>query len=448
MQVIKHEPTAVARIAACMYNFETGRKHFDEKGNKIPTIGKRPHAPFPVITIPSKTTKGKDITVQYRPTVGIVFYTAGPGFDPMKLAFDLRTELAKFNTNGDHCAHLGGFRATDVSPCTTLRKNIPISDGTVITQSGAQQILRQTITRQIIIKSVDDLQLPSYISKQSAFTWVIMNAGGIVNVGCYNMITFNALSASVIYDHADAISGDSVKVLLTASDIKASPVPENIKKALTVVGNGWFMAPQNPHVGVLIEAKTGEISIVGNRSTLGGGRTFCLPSTFRKWDDLKTTNRDFNELNCGFCHIPLANDVIVVMQPLQHEPNTVNDIYGFTHYPPGSKIIGDRGFAVCLFCYISLPTCIVSHLRCDIIHSRIERTQIEAFKGNTTWEKFIPLISEKAVRIKNLDCFIVGGKFILASDSVITRQFVELGYADIISHKLPIITFGSIAVRT
>ena len=114
------------------------------------------------------------------------------------------------------------------------------------------------------------------------------------------------------------------------------------------------------------------------------------------------------------------------------------------HLKPNAELLGGRSVALCNFCYRVLPSCIVEHLRCTLVSSKIARSQEDALKGSTL-EYLVPLISAgRAVPMPQAGGqFVVGDKFVLAPSS--PQPFMEIGYPHLMATGLPIVRFSALA---
>ncbi|MDE2100346.1 MAG: hypothetical protein KGL39_24050 [Patescibacteria group bacterium] len=420
MQIIKHDADSIARIAAAMFAIESGGAH--GKGVEI--------------TIPPLTTAGVAYTVNFRPTVGLILYTAGRGFSADKLASDLRAAIDQLGI-----AHLKGFRATDVTPCATLLKDVAVVPTTIVRgRDDAKNDDSPPFARQFIVEPVNARALPSYKSTGAAFTWHIMSSiAAMVDAKCSSMRAFNAHHASVIYDFGDFLPAGPVSEI-KATDVAIPAAPTEIVDAL---GNQhrWFTA-----LNGIVVMDDGSITVTGSAEFTTIPRA-QLPAEFKEWKELRTINSELDYPHCLTCEAPLSGDIVVIMRPKQPEPRM--DLFAYNQrIPVGADLVGDRGAAMCQYCFCSMKNDTQREFAFTAVRSRFPRTQVEAFADCPAYAKFLPLITAgPAVRVERLNAFVVGGKFVLAEESVVPFQTAWLGIPALAALKLPIVVCNSLAVR-
>ena len=441
MRIIKITKTtaeAERRIAAIMYCMEQGARIVDDEGKEL----KAPHAPFPEIKMNSKTDQGHAVKISYKPTVGIIFYSAGPGFSPRALAERLREAMRAY---GD--AHLLTHKPVAVTPCATLRHRPHVIAGTEVIGPRLPYKKRDEaeigIARTILFTPIDYCDHPYHISLRSAFTWIIMNGAAAIDLQCLSMPEFNASVASVFYDAAGIISlDDNAEVpRVEPSDVVLPGLPDEIKNALAEPDRP---DPYIPQEAILIQRNTGAMIIVGDNATLTVRRPPQMPQTEEKWGASKNVHVDLKNMSCISCKAPLWGEVVLIKAP--KEPQRTTDVDGWLpnlYLNPGADILGGRAVAICRFCYRILPACVPAHLRSSLVRSRIYRTQDVALKG-THLEHMIPLVTAgRATPVPDvMGAFSVGEKFVIAPPA---KRFMEIGCPILMGTKLPVIRYPRLA---
>ena len=130
MRIVRPTDGALAaerRLASVMLCLEAGALAFG------PDLAPRPppHEPWPAIPVRPVTARGLPVTVTYRPTVGIVFYTASQAF---RIAELVRRLQALLDAAPD--GHLMGRHAIAATPFTVLRQKGRIAGGSALVGGG------------------------------------------------------------------------------------------------------------------------------------------------------------------------------------------------------------------------------------------------------------------------------------------------------------------------
>ena len=170
---------AEQRLIATMHNIERASLAVDDRGEPLSA----PLAPYPTYVVKPTTTKGLPVTYHIKATVGVVFYTAGTGFQLLPLINRIRDGLAKFGYQ-----HLTSYCATSVSPCATVRKMPSLDESTHV--MGPRKPYRKPHTdkpdtlpaRLILFTPPLHNEVPPHISYRARFTWVFMPIGAIVGL--------------------------------------------------------------------------------------------------------------------------------------------------------------------------------------------------------------------------------------------------------------------------
>ena len=204
MKIVKPFDGALAaerRLISIMLCLEHGAAAFGPDMAPLP----RPHAPWPVVTVPPVTARGLPTEVHYRPTVGVVFYTASEGFDIKQFVHRVSAALGAAGN-----AHLKTHRAAAVTPAITIRHASRAIDGHVVI--GPKKCFRKPAAscvgdhypaRILMWTPPADRALPPHYSIRAAFTWVFMPVTAALDVTpLYGMAEVNALISSAFYDGA------------------------------------------------------------------------------------------------------------------------------------------------------------------------------------------------------------------------------------------------------
>jgi hypothetical protein len=426
------------RLAAFMFCVENGARVVDDDGKAL----KAPHAPFPEIKVDPRTEQGLPVIVTYKPAVGIIFYSAGSGFSARALAARLRDQMDVY---GD--AHLRGHRSVAVTPCATLRHKPHVVPGTELVgprvpyQKRPAEDAKEVSARSILFTPPDYCDIPSHVGYRSVFTWIIMNGAPSIGLKMTSMADFNAVVASAFYDTAGILSPSledgSDTMSVTAEDLSLPQPPDDIRDALST--------PRKGNEALLIDRRTGIITVVGDANTLTMRRPADLPRLDEKWGSSPNANIDLKELSCLVCGVPLYGDVVLIKAPL--EPRQAADIDAWPPVDmilqPGANILGGRSAAICRFCYQVIPECAINHLRCTLVRSKIQRDQAAALRGSDL-QHLVPVVTAgQAVPVPGtVGVFSVGEKFLIAPPA---RPFMEIGFPELMATELPVLRYPALA---
>lgn len=230
MRVIKNldgRTAALARLAAAMINFELGEEQFTSAAANG-AGGRALASPFaPAITI--KTEPHPDAhhsfarEYTYRPTVGVLYFIPGEGFDLETLAAELCKLLPAYGYK-----HLcATSRVVEATPSAVLRHSgaaltITTLPHTVLGSQGpapARYSADDTRPARLIVRSpvTKVLPLPPAASFGAAFTWYLLPFGAAFDVKTIETLEhFNALAAALLYDDAAFCRLDDAAVTFAA----------------------------------------------------------------------------------------------------------------------------------------------------------------------------------------------------------------------------------------
>ena len=435
MRVIANTSGAVEaeqRLVATMVNIEHGALVVDDRGEPL---GAGPPQPYPTLRVEPLTAGGLPLVYRLKPAVGVVFYTAGAGFQIGPFVHRVQAALARHGYG-----HLLAHRATSASPCVTVRthRSPPALDEVTSVvgprkpygRGGGdrpeQQPDRQP-ARLLLYTPAHCEELPDQVSHRAGFTWVFTSIGAIAGLArVEGPAALNALMASVLYDDAGLVrlANNSTVHLLPAAAVALPALPAAIRgldpKALASLG---VLGPtaQAPRLGgaraVFVITRRGT-GVASHRSL---ELSYAIPGPLTgvtylarnvTWESLRPSCAERAKapgegasssgaeaagagLKCPLCTTPLWGDVFALDNPLMPAPpvagaNPPNppldgswgaplayDVVG-----PGEPVLEGRALVICRFCARNLCPKVGAHLSCAIYRSRVGRTHDEAFAGH------------------------------------------------------------------
>jgi hypothetical protein len=370
---------AVRRLARLMYNIECGVKAYEWLEGSGPAPLPAPEPGLLTIEVPGVTVAAPPVQVDFRPSVGFVYYVPGGGFDVRGLVRALQKALERSFPDD----HLVGHLPVEVSPHATLYHHGR-------THRGSETKTRAAYTKgwyysedyparyfHTIYGEAD--KLPSHVSFRGGFTWYFAPVGLVVGIGrIASFAAFNALVASVFFDTflggreaPEPIHG------VTAAFFDVAPLPE-------LPGELPLGRPQPPSV---MAGLVGGAEVLIHRA----GRFFLAGPNLRgvlgAWHDPDAEGRRSAALDvlnvgnlpplgarsaCGLCGLPLWGDI----------------------YAVGDRLIAPFRMGVCEWCCGCLPP----DVRASAVKTRLERPRAEAYR-RSAYEPYLPLLEAEVERV-------------------------------------------------
>lgn len=447
IKVTKSTVDAERRLAAIMYCMERGERCLDDDGKEL----KAPFAKFPQYTLPTKTDPGIPIKVAYKPSVGVIFYSAGAGFSPRALAERLREAM---DAHGD--AHLRTHRVVAVTPSATLRHKPAVVTGTEVAMgepfwkksAAFDGQVGDASARLILVTREDYCKTPPHVSFRSSFTWIIMNGATAIGMKLIDLDQVNATVASIFYDSAgilvEKIADNTEIMSLKLADFNLPVLPTALAE-VSQPSRGMMQGEPRAAImidqraALIVDQRAGTITVAPS-TILGQRRPTPLPREEKKWGTFPTTNADLDDMTCFLCHFPLFGTVVIMQGACEPADGDTVDGCPPKHLLANARILGNRGAAICQFCAAAIPNCARRHIKCTTFRSKIEKTQAEALKG-TRFECLIPIITGGApVAIAGVPgAFTVGGEFVLKPGA--HTPLIEIGSSILMALGLPIVRY-------
>lgn len=370
MRVIKNTSGAAEaeqRLVSTMINMERGALTVDDRGGPLPA----PHAPFPTHETKPVTKRGLPVTYHLRPSVGIVFYTAGTGFQVSAFVARMQAALHKYGYD-----HLTAHRAVALTPCATIKKAPELKEVTQI--EGPRKPYRkgkameETPARLMLFTPALLEELPPHVSYRAAFTWVFMAIGAIVGKTVRNASMLNALMASALYDDAGLIklANNAIVHGLKPADIVTPAIPPLLQKAVDTGFGSTVVVVTRKGAGRALELS----GCIPGPDTGLARVTKVVP-----WATLRIGNQD---MSCPICRAPLWGDVYAVVDPRMPRGGELDGVWNLVPFDGleySSSILEGRAVAVCKYCARNLCGMIASHLQCSIVLTSVPHTHDEAF---------------------------------------------------------------------
>lgn len=423
---------AEQRLVAAMLNTEHAAAVFDDRGARA--AGRAP--PYPTIRVPPRTAEGLAVTYHLKPVVGVVFYTAGAGFN---LGAFLARVHAALDRHG--YGHLAPPRATAAPPSATLRQSLALEMVTALVgprkpysraSAGSAAGLP---ARMLLFTPLSQLGLPDQVSYRAAFTWVFMPVSAVIGVSVRDGRSLNALLASALYDDAGltTLADGSTVHHLSAKDFEARPLPAPFAALPAAVG--WHRSEGDPLAAA--------VAVISGR---GGGRrldvTLALPGETAgltpscaevPWAALRPSRGEFPPpapaaagaagasapapLACLLCSTPLWGEVYALRDP--RRPGSANfqaalwanaRIWGGELVPEGGSFLEGRDALLCRFCARGITAETAASLGCTLVRSRAPLSAEEALRGHRLEPLLAVARASHAIReVPELwGCFLVG----------------------------------------
>lgn len=366
---------AEQRLVSTMINIERGALTVGDRGEPLPA----PHAAYPTLEVKPVTKRGLPTVYHLKPTVGIVFYTAGTGFHIPSFVARLRTGLAKHGYE-----HLIAYRTTAITPCATIKKIPDLQADTTIIgprkpyKKGKIDSSAGLPARLMLFTPPLHEELPTHVSYRAGFTWVFMSIGAIVDMQMVGGApALNALMASALYDDAGLIrlENDAIIHKLSSTDIITPALPPAIQKAVDFGFNSTVVV-------VTRKGATRTLELSGSVPIDDAGITRVVGEV--PWSTLKTCNEEAKDMSCPMCMAPLWGEVYAIVDPHMPRGNELDGTWQFTPFdgiPPGASILEGRSVVVCKYCARRLCAGLPGHLQCTVVRTRVACTHDQA------WEK-------------------------------------------------------------
>ena len=373
MRVIKNTSGAAEaeqRLVSTMINIERGALTVDDRGGPLPA----PHAPFPTYQTEPITKRGLPVIYHLRPSVGIVFYTAGAGFQVSAFVARIQAALHKYGYD-----HLTAHRAVALTPCATIKKAPELKEATQIMGPRKPykkgKAMEEMPARLMLFTPELHEELPPHVSYRAAFTWVFMAIGAIVGKLVRNASMLNALMASALYDDAGLIklANNAIVHSLKPSDIASPAIPPLLQKAIDTGFGSTVVVVTHKGAGFALELS----GCIPGPDTGLTRTTKVVP-----WATLKTGNQELKDMSCPICRAPLWGDVYAIVDPRMPKGGELDGVWSFMPFDGlgySSSILEGRAVVVCKYCARNLCGMIAEHLQCSVVRTSMPRTHDEAF---------------------------------------------------------------------
>jgi hypothetical protein len=385
MRIIRNTSGAAEaeqRLVATMINIERGALTVDDRGAPLPA----PHAPFPTYVSEPVTKRGLPVTYHLRPSVGIVFYTAGAGFQISTFVNHIQAALHKYEYD-----HLTTHRAVALTPCATIKKAPELEGATHV--AGPRKPYKKAKAmeglpaRLLLFTPALFEEVPSHVSYRAAFTWVFMAIGAIVGKSVRNASMLNALMASALYDDAGLIklTNNAIVHDLKPSDIAIPVIGASLQKAVdsSFALTSTVVVVTRKGAGHALELS----GCVPNSDTQHNGYSVVTRAAkVVPWSALQICNQELNDLSCPVCRAPLWGDVYAIVDPRMPKDGDIDGTWSFTPFDGlgyGDSILEGRAVAVCKYCVRNLCGSMADHLQCSVVRTSVPRTHDEAFGEGT-----------------------------------------------------------------
>lgn len=228
---------AEQRIAAAMLNMELGVRAYAATSAGL-ELQPGPHEPWPLVTMPAATTHGRGCRVQYKPAVGVIYYSGDTGArSRIQLAGRLSAAIESVGS-----LHLQSARLVGATPVSMLRIAHPEAFSTVVT--GPRRPFAKPLAavgedmrpaRLIQVTPDDELDAPPHFSARAVFTWLMMPLSALISIsvrasiGRTNAAIANALLAAIVYDESGLLTfadGAEPELVLAPHDCAGALAPE------------------------------------------------------------------------------------------------------------------------------------------------------------------------------------------------------------------------------
>lgn len=349
------DPDVLARLSRLMFNIERGEKVYGwgPDSGKEPLEGS-PEPGLLSIKIPGVTRDARPVTVDYRPSVGFVFYAPSTKYNWLELLAKVQTLMDRFSDD-----HLCGYVSVELSAHATLLQRGRFYSGSDVLGGGSvsEEVWDPSPKPARFFKmgSRDHSSGADPQSIQGAFTWCLAPISVFTRISRFKRFDqFNAAVASIF--------------------INPSEIPmESPEPILKYSPEAFGVEPLPDELELQYEDKTSWILVInrGRFEVIGG--TADMRRTLGSWTDPEKAGHPSEDedhpltipnlprqsnavaLTCGACCAPLWGDVYAV----------TNDQIAPNH------------MAVCRWCCGCFP----KEVRDTTVKVSSGRTQAEAFKG-------------------------------------------------------------------
>jgi hypothetical protein len=222
---------AERQLVAAMLNMELGARAYAATDTGVELLPGDAHAPWPLVTVPPATARGRGYRVHYRPAVGVIYYSGNAGVrSRLQLAGRLSSALEAVGS-----PHLQEARLVSATPVSMLRVAHKEACATIVT--GPRRPFCKPLAsvgsdmrpaRLIQVTPEDEHGAPPHYSARAVFTWLIMPLSALVSIsalaigaGRINASTANALQAGIVYDTSGLLafaSGDEPALVCAPRD--------------------------------------------------------------------------------------------------------------------------------------------------------------------------------------------------------------------------------------
>jgi len=381
-----------SRLAAEMLCLEHGARVY----NPDLTIAPKPHALWPSITINPTTDRGLPYTIQYKPCVGVVYYSER---DQFRVSQFINRIIRLLDDAGDD--HLTSHRTIGATPSTIIWRKGGVSSGYHYAGNSTCPVnylddeTQSVVARYFLYTTKSDFARPPHYSTRGAFTWVFKHIASAVHMGRikrYTIRTINATVAGIVYDAANITNladGSSVD-RLKHDHFKSFTRPNFIK--IFRSADGGTITNDIGHISTINEYNTTALMIDINANLKLLGNYKLTPTDppkpqidEEKWDPTTIVYKEEGSPACmgttsdrGFtcltCAVPLGGDAIVlrnVSTPKYFHVDYCNHDGGIArtraqYSPLGGDLIG--GYLMCVPCWNSMDDSCTKHL--DMVATR------------------------------------------------------------------------------
>jgi hypothetical protein len=428
---------AERRLAALMLNLEHGCWAYGPNLEPLPG----PHEPWPVVPLPPVTAQGVGVVAHYRPTVGLVYYTAS---DALRLPALLGRLAALLGGTEEH---LKGYRAVAATPMTVLRHKGRVAGGTRVSRQRwpfSPPAPSGGLPARLLVcaPAVRDPAPPPHFSVRAAFTWLFVPVTAAFAIrGVGTMAAFNALVASLLYDAGQfaRLADGADYASLAPGDFDLPALPPFLGAPAEGPGAAWWSPPAAlaPVVagsgrGVLIVAPAAWLAAEGlewgetsqgpaprdpSRLCLAyAGRPPCrcvrcgarraqaaggyagLP--WAPWDAAAVVARGPGQFQCCVCDAPVGGEAVLLRDPRAIAPGEP------CHPGPGegraalaapllrATARGSGCLLLCRLCWASLEPagCLARHMGRPPARVAVPCTQAEACAACPGYRGLAPLL--------------------------------------------------------
>lgn len=424
IKVTSSTAEAERRLVSTMINIERGALTVSDDGEALPL----PHTPYPTIEVKPTTKRGLPVSYHLKPTVGVVYYTAGSGFQIQSFIDRVSKGLGQYGYG-----HLTSYRAITVSPCAIVKNTLELDECTAVV--GPRRPYRKgkggikPSARLILFTDPSCEDVPSHISYRAAFTWVFTSIVPLLSIrgGPRSAAELNAIMSSVVYDDAGLVKLDNGKIVyeFTKDDLTIPKLPEELLKvgevglstvAVIVTRAGGKLSLElsgcipSSDAGITRVAKTvpwdtsfESLDPLTDSASASPSASSALPTAA---DPLTTNASDEHKetiLSCHMCSTPLWGEVYILDNPKMPTGRELDGAWPafapFGGIKGGEPMLQGNSSCICKYCARKLCASVATHLDCKVLRSHLKITHNEAFGSATPWKFLVPLITYCAGRV-------------------------------------------------